>query len=285
MPITHRLFILATSLILLFTIAISLATSLQARAPSKKIIQVSIAQAQKLAHVDHDPSPNLGKGFSKGRINDTAFDRADVLSGTQTVGSGRGESTLYVSLTRTRRPAAAMTETQEGVIGQTHTPHASPSSIDEGFIGLAQTPTSASSTPTPHASPPAAPPASPILALTYDGPSGPKHCRGALLKNTVFPPPAAQYINGTCIDLPRDARCGVFLAGKGAGCEAQLFNMPACANTTRTFVNTVVFMPEERTVGALWRSMWVRCGIEAKEVAMLDPAILGDKLKTPGGGG
>lgn len=47
-------------------------------------------------------------------------------------------------------------------------------------------------------------------------------------------------------------------------------------------MNTVVFMPEERAVGALWRSMFVRCGVEAKEVGMLDPAILGGLLKKPG---
>lgn len=63
--------------------------------------------------------------------------------------------------------------------------------------------------------------------------------------------------------------------------------MPDCLNTTKTYVNTVVFMPEERPVGALWRSMYVKCGVEVPEAKMLDPGILGDKLKTkpkPGGG-
>jgi len=63
--------------------------------------------------------------------------------------------------------------------------------------------------------------------------------------------------------------------------------MPDCYNTTRTYVNTVVFMPEERPVGALWSSMWVKCGVEVPEAKMLDPSVLGDKLKTkpkPGGG-
>lgn len=40
-------------------------------------------------------------------------------------------------------------------------------------------------------------------------------------------------------------------------------------------MNTVVFMPELRPVGALWRSMEVRCGIEVKEVAPIDPSVFG----------
>jgi hypothetical protein len=54
-----------------------------------------------------------------------------------------------------------------------------------------------------------------------------------------------------------------------------------------TYVNTVVFMPEERPVGALWNSMWVKCGVETPEASLIDPAILGGLIKPgkkPGGG-
>ncbi|KAF9697584.1 hypothetical protein EKO04_004421 [Ascochyta lentis] len=116
----------------------------------------------------------------------------------------------------------------------------------------------------------------PILALSYAGSGGPKHCRGGLLQKMAFERPAAQW-NGTCIDLPSEARCGVFYAEKGDKCEAQLFNEADCHNTSMSYVNTVVFMPEERPVGGIWRSMWVRCGVDVPEVAMLDPGILGGR--------
>ena len=60
--------------------------------------------------------------------------------------------------------------------------------------------------------------------------------------------------------------------------------MQNCFNTTSTYVNTVVFMPEERTVGAKWMSMYVKCGVDAPEVGPLDPALLSGLLKKPGGG-
>lgn len=39
---------------------------------------------------------------------------------------------------------------------------------------------------------------------------------------------------------------------------ARLFAEAGC----RMFVNLVVFVPEERTVGGVWRSMAVQCGVE-----------------------
>lgn len=122
----------------------------------------------------------------------------------------------------------------------------------------------------------------PILALTYAGSGGPKHCRGELIQKTHLLPPLEQWINGSCINLQKEARCGVFFADKGDNCEAQLFNAAHCYNTTRTYVNTVVFMPEERAVGALWGSMFVQCGVKVPEAKMLDPGILGDALRKPG---
>jgi hypothetical protein len=76
----------------------------------------------------------------------------------------------------------------------------------------------------------------------------------------------------------------VFYASKGDNCEAQLFNMAGCMNTTQSFVNTVVFMPEERPVGAYWNSMWVKCGVDAPEAGLIDPSMLGGLLVKPGGG-
>jgi hypothetical protein len=93
-----------------------------------------------------------------------------------------------------------------------------------------------------------------------------------------FARPAEQWKNGSCINLPSDARCGIFYSEKGDNCEAQLFNEAGCYNTTTTYVNTVVFIPEERPVGAMWRSMFVKCGVDVPEAKMLDPAILGGAL-------
>ncbi|CAN9137321.1 unnamed protein product [Alternaria alternata] len=185
---------------------------------------------------------------AKALLNGTDFDRGDVYNG----------STIVSGATLTSASWSA-----EGVLGPI-------------------------ATPTPSAAPVPRPPTTPqipILALTYAGAGGPKHCRGELLQKTYFPPPLEKWKNGTCITLPSEARCGVFYSNKGDNCEAQLFNMPDCYNTTRSYVNTVVFMPEERAVGALWSSMWVRCGVDVPEAKMLDPSILGGALKKKPGGG
>lgn len=260
MPIPRRFLLIATSIFLLLVIAISLATSIEVRAPPKSLVQISVAQAAK-------------DGESKGsKINGTSFDRADILNGSTTVGAGE-PATYILSL----KPSSTIM-TEDGLIGETPT-QPPQTSIDEGYIGPIET------TPTPQPTPrPPTAPQLPILALSYDGDGGPKHCRGELLQKLSFPPPASSWKNGTCVDLPADARCGIFFAGKNDNCEAQLFNMPACLNTTRTYVNTVVFMPEERPVGALWRSMFVRCGVDAPDAGLIDPSILGSLLKKPGGG-
>jgi hypothetical protein len=268
MPI-RRLLIAVTSMVTLFVLAALLATTFAARAPPQKIIQIKMAQAQKVEQSEREHI----KG--KGRIDETDFDRVDILNGSTTISPDRTRSTFYVSYTATSRMS-----TDEGMIGQTPTPEPSATSIDEGYIGPIETSTSEAPLPTPQT------PSSqfPILALSYSGDGGPKHCRGDLLQKMHFPPPASTYKNGTCIDLPAMASCGVFFAGKDDNCEAQLFNMNGCMNTTETFVNTVVFMPEERAVGALWRSMYVRCGIDAPEAAILDPDLLSGLLQKPEAG-
>lgn len=200
---------------------------------------------------------------AKAKLNGSDFDRGDVWHGTSIVS---GATVLPTEVT----------ETLEGLIGLTPAPR----------------PTTIVSLPAPHATPtpsdaprpqPAPPtPQIPILALSYSGAGGPKHCRGELLQKMSFKPPIDNWKNGSCINLPSEARCGVFFAGKNDNCEAQLFNMADCYNTTRTYVNTVVFMPEERAVGALWSSMWVRCGVEVPEAKLIDPGILGGLLKKPG---
>ncbi|PSN75259.1 hypothetical protein BS50DRAFT_512848 [Corynespora cassiicola Philippines] len=272
---SRHLIVLASSIFLILVIAISLATSLQIRAPPRKMIQISLAQAAKEKQYDRDLK-------AKGRVNGTGFDRGDILSGTLTISPGK-PSTLYLSLTA-KPEASSDSMANEGMIGLTPTPQMSPSSMNEGYIG--PIPTSSPAPPKPTPQPPAAPaaPQVPILALSYESSGGPKHCRGELLQKISFSHPAKKWKNGTCVDLPNDARCGVFYAGKDDNCEAQLFNMPRCYNTSETYVNTVVFMPEERAVGALWRSMYVRCGVEAPEAGILDPSILGALLNKPGGG-
>jgi hypothetical protein len=243
MSIPRRILFIASSVFLLLFIAISLATAITPL-QLPRIIQISVAQAAR-----------VGDGFAgKALLNGTGFDRGDVLSGTSTISGVTAVPT-------------AMTETLEGMIGMTPTPQSSASWSAEGVLGPRPTPT---------------PSAVPIVALTYSGSGGPKHCRGKLLQKNLFPPPIDKWKNGTCINLPSEARCGLFFSNKGDNCEAQLFNEADCYNTTRTYVNTVVFMPEERAVGALWSSMFVRCGVDVPEAKMLDPSILGGALKKPG---
>jgi hypothetical protein len=254
MSTPRRILFIASSVFLLLFIAISLATAITPL-QLPRIIQISVAQAAR-----------VGDGFAgKALLNGTGFDRGDVLSGTSTISGVTAVPT-------------AMTETLEGMIGMTPTPQSSASWSAEGVLGPRPTPT-------PSAVPKPRPPPStriPIVALTYSGSGGPKHCRGKLLQKNLFPPPIDKWKNGTCINLPSEARCGLFFSNKGDNCEAQLFNEADCYNTTRTYVNTVVFMPEERAVGALWSSMFVRCGVDVPEAKMLDPSILGGALKKPG---
>ncbi|KAJ4313694.1 hypothetical protein N0V94_006812 [Neodidymelliopsis sp. IMI 364377] len=237
-----------------------LATAIEIRAPPPKMMAVTLAQAAKYGESERELA-------AKALLNGTDFDRGDILNGT----------TIAPQVIN-----PTMTMTGEGMIGDKETPAPTSSAADEGYIE--PDPTSL-----PITKPTQQPPQTaqiPILALSYAGSGGPKHCRGKLLQKISFVRPAAQWKDGSCINLPSDARCGLFFSEKGDNCEAQLFNELDCHNTTTTYVNTVVFMPEERPVGALWRSMWVKCGVEVPEAKMLDPAILGGALgpKKPGGG-
>jgi len=244
MAIPRRLALLLTATFLLLLVAMLLATTIEIRAPPPKMMAVTLAQAAKYGESERELA-------AKALLNGTDFDRGDILNGT------------------TVAPAAytpTTTLTDEGMIGDQ-------SAVDEGYIDTDPTSLPAAS-PTPQ-------PQSvqiPILALSYSGSGGPKHCRGSLLQKIAFARPAAQWKNGSCINLPGDAQCGVFYSEKDDNCEAQLFNEADCYNTTTSYVNTVVFMPEERPVGALWRSMFVKCGVDVPEAAMLDPAILGGAL-------
>lgn len=261
MAVPHRLIIIASSVFLLLSIAVFLATSIETRAPSQNIFKVTIAQALRKGEAGRVVG-------GKARINGTDFDRGDVWYAT--------------SLVAPNTPTPSTTiATGEGAIRTTPNPHLSINWSAEGVIGPLAT-----SLPAPVAHPsPATGPRVPIVALSYSNSGGPKHCRGELLEKHAFPPPLEKWKNGTCINLPGEARCGVFFSSKGDNCEAQLFNMRDCYNTTRTYVNTVVFMPEERPVGALWSSMWVKCGVEVPEAKMLDPSILGGALKKKPSGG
>lgn len=256
----------------LIILALSLATSIVARAPPHKMVQISLAQKAKVEQSDREIT-------AKGRINDTDFDRADIVNGTVTI--SRHPETIRVGLDASRTQSPTTSKDGEGMIGETPTSQSAPTADGGGFIG--QPPTSfATAVPTEIPAPPSTPQL-PILALSYAGSSGPKHCRGDLLLKLSLPAPPATNTTGTCIDLPSAARCGVFFADKEAGCETDLFNVEGCINTTSTYVNTVVFMPEERAVGAYWRSMMVRCGVKAPEASLLDPALLSGLLEGPGG--
>lgn len=108
----------------------------------------------------------------------------------------------------------------------------------------------------------------PITVTIFSGSPGPKRCRGSPLTTLVLPRPEGLGLRtgSQCYNLPSVAGCGDFVANKDDGCEARLFAEPACVS----YVNTAVFMPENRAVGGLWRSMSVECGIPAP-----DPATLG----------
>ncbi|ORY10121.1 hypothetical protein BCR34DRAFT_602340 [Clohesyomyces aquaticus] len=258
--VSRRLITISASILLLFILAASLATSLQARQPPPKLPQIALAQAAKSGQIELKV---------KGRINGTSINRVDF-----TVSSTYFPSETLSRASRSSRPTSTV---DEGFIGVTPTPQPSTSEVDEGYIGPIET----SQTPVPpKPSPPS--PQIPIMALTYAGSGGPKHCRGKLIHKLNIARPASAHRNGSCVSLPGMARCGVFYAGKEDNCEAQLFNMPACLNNSRSYVNTVVFMPEERVVGALWQSMWVRCGIDVPEAGPIDPSILGELLVKPG---
>jgi hypothetical protein len=69
------------------------------------------------------------------------------------------------------------------------------------------------------------------------------------------------------------------VASKEAGCEARLFSEPGC----RMYLNTAVFIPEERAVGGQWRSVGVRCGVPAPDPESLGPPPLAGLMRRPGG--
>ncbi|KAK3401790.1 hypothetical protein B0T20DRAFT_475896 [Sordaria brevicollis] len=127
----------------------------------------------------------------------------------------------------------------------------------------------------------------PIRATIYSGVPGPSHCRGhpILLLDLPIPPLSPSGILATtapkCYNIPSSpsssntagvAGCGVFSASKSSGCEARVFAEPGC----RGYLNTVVFIPEERAVGGQWRSLEVRCGVKPPdEEALGRPPLVG----------
>jgi len=110
-----------------------------------------------------------------------------------------------------------------------------------------------------------------ISATIFTGTPGPYHCRGhVMLKLNISPPSitdgAPSRTAAQCFDMPSPAGCANFVANKADGCEARLFAESGC----RMYMNTAVFIPEDRAVGGLWRSLSVQCGIPAP-----DPETLG----------
>lgn len=131
-------------------------------------------------------------------------------------------------------------------------------------------------------------PSLPISATIFSGVPGPSTCRGSVIFRLTPPQPvldaagvAATTTEEECYNLPRVAGCGNFLASKEAGCQARLFSERGC----KMYVNTAVFIPEERAVGGVWRSVGVRCGVPAPDPESLGPPPLAGLMKRPGGGG
>ena len=122
----------------------------------------------------------------------------------------------------------------------------------------------------------------PILVDSFTGNSGSKRCRGHIMSSLTLPKPASLHTETTCYNLPRTARCARFIANKADGCEARLYNMDDCPESPETFVNTIVFWPEDKPVGGQWKSFSVRCGVKPPDVHQLSAESI---LKMFGGSG
>ncbi|KAK5636301.1 hypothetical protein RRF57_012013 [Xylaria bambusicola] len=59
----------------------------------------------------------------------------------------------------------------------------------------------------------------PISAVLFDGPPGPKDCRGNVVLNIGLTKPGAQHSTPTCYNIPGVAQCGNFVGNKDDGCE------------------------------------------------------------------
>jgi hypothetical protein len=125
-------------------------------------------------------------------------------------------------------------------------------------------------------------PSIPISATIFSGVPGPSTCRGSVIFKLNPPQPAADAGPSPeeCYNLPRAGGCGNFVASKEAGCEARLFSEPGC----RMYLNTAVFIPEERAVGGQWRSVGVRCGVPPPDPESLGPPPLAGLMRRPGEG-
>ncbi|KAK3316621.1 hypothetical protein B0H66DRAFT_299806 [Apodospora peruviana] len=123
----------------------------------------------------------------------------------------------------------------------------------------------------------------PIKATIFSSSPGPKSCRGHVMLVLDIPPPPQDRVTTTaaqCYNMPAPASCGNFVANKEDGCEVRLFAEENC----RLFMNTAVFIPEERAVGGLWRSLSVRCGIPPPDPATLGAPPLQDIMRQKGMG-
>ncbi len=115
----------------------------------------------------------------------------------------------------------------------------------------------------------------PISATIFSGVPGPKRCRGGPMIKMEMPPSNGVQTIEQCYNLPTAAGCGNFVADKGDGCEARLFAEPGC----KVYMNTAVFLPEDRAVGGQWRSLAVQCGKPPPDPATLGAPPLQDMIK------
>ncbi|KAM7185770.1 hypothetical protein V8F33_012219 [Rhypophila sp. PSN 637] len=139
----------------------------------------------------------------------------------------------------------------------------------------------------------------PITATIFSGVPGPKTCRGHVIFHLDIPPPPkaendTDIVTATdnddnstvpkCYNLPTPAGspagCGNFVANKEDGCEIRFFAEPYC----RLYTNTAVFVPEQRSVGGLWRSVEVRCGVTPPDPESLGKPPLQDLMRQQGMG-
>ena len=114
-----------------------------------------------------------------------------------------------------------------------------------------------------------------IRVTIFDSDPGPKKCRGNAIVNMELPPSNGRETSPQCYNIPGVAGCGNFVASKGDGCEAKLFSEANC----NMYVNTAVFIPEDRAVGGQWRSMSLQCGRAPPDPANGGTPLLQDAIK------
>lgn len=92
---------------------------------------------------------------------------------------------------------------------------------------------------------------------------------GALVDAMAIPRPSdldfskTEFGKGKCVSLPQQAQCGVFMGAEEDGCEADLFVSEGCdRSAVGNHVGTARFGEMMKAEVGVWRSMFIRCGVQ-----------------------